>query len=57
MRFLSSLVTEEDQSSPLIDWLRKKSEKEMEAMGKVLQGTLLEAYGTSALQVNVHTTN
>ena len=44
MKFVSSLVTDQDRS-PLIEWLRKKSEQEMEAMGKILQGALLEAYG------------
>lgn len=44
LQFISSLVTEED-ASPLIEWLRKKTEKDMEAMGKILQGNLFEAYG------------
>ena len=47
MEFISSLVTDENGGSPLIDWLRNKKEKDMEAMGKILQGTLLEAYGKS----------
>ncbi len=45
MEFIGSLVTEEDGSSPLIEWLQSKSEQDMEAMGKILQGNLLEAYG------------
>jgi len=45
MEFIGSLVTKEDGSSPLIEWLRNKSEQDMEAMGKILQGNLLEAYG------------
>ncbi len=45
MRFLSSLVTIDDNRSPLIEWLREKNENDMEAMGKILQGNLLEAYG------------
>ena len=45
MEFISSLVTDENGGSPLIDWLRNKKEKDMEAMAKILQGTLLEAYG------------
>ena len=45
MEFISSLVTDDNGGSPLIDWLRTKKEKDMEAMGKILQGTLLEAYG------------
>ena len=45
MEFVSSLVTDDNGGSPLIDWLRNKNEKDMEAMGKILQGTLLEAYG------------
>lgn len=44
MKFISSLVTEEN-NSPLIEWLRKKTERDMEAIGKILQGTLIEAYG------------
>ncbi|KAI9554792.1 hypothetical protein GHT06_020069 [Daphnia sinensis] len=44
MQFLSSLVTEGD-TSPLIEWLREKNENDMEAMGKILHGSLLEAYG------------
>ena len=44
MELISSLVNEEN-SSPLIDWLLKNTEQDMEAMGKILQGTLLEAYG------------
>ncbi|XP_057375006.1 uncharacterized protein LOC130695963 [Daphnia carinata] len=44
MQFISSLVTDENRS-PLIEWLRQKTEKDMEAMGKILQGTLLVAYG------------
>ncbi len=46
MRFLSSLVTDEN-SSPLLEWLREKNENDMEAMGKILQGHLLVAYGNS----------
>lgn len=45
MNFISSLVTEPDGSSPLIEWLRKKSDQDVEAMGKILQGPLFEAYG------------
>jgi hypothetical protein len=45
MLFLSSLVTIDGKHSPLIKWLRKKDENDMEAMGKILQGNLLEAYG------------
>lgn len=44
MHFISSLVTDGNRS-PLIEWLRKKTVQDMEAMGKILQGTLLEAYG------------
>ena len=44
MKFLSSLVTDGNRS-PLIEWLKEKTEKDMEAMGKILQGSLLEAYG------------
>ena len=44
LEFISSLVTDEDQS-PLIEWLRNKTEQDMEAMGRILQGNLLEAYG------------
>ncbi len=46
MQFVSSLMTDEKRS-PLIDWLREKDEKDMEAMGKILQGSLLVAYGNS----------
>lgn len=46
MQFVSSLMTDEKRS-PLIDWLREKDEKDMEAMGKILQGSLLVAYGSS----------
>ncbi len=46
MLFVSSLVTD-GNSSPLIEWLREKNENDMEAMGKILQGTLLVAYGNS----------
>jgi hypothetical protein len=46
MRFLSSLVTDEN-SSPLLEWLREKNENDMEAMGKILQGHLLVAHGNS----------
>lgn len=42
---ISSLITNKsDGSSPLVEWLRKKKPQDMEAMGKILQGTLLEAY-------------
>jgi len=44
MQFVSSLMTDGNRS-PLIEWLREKDEKDMEAMGKILQGTLLVAYG------------
>ena len=44
MEFVSSLVTDGNRS-PLIDWLRNKTEQDMEAMGRILQGNLLEAYG------------
>ena len=44
MQFLGSLVTD-GKDSPLIKWLKKKTEEDMEAMGKILQGQLLEAYG------------
>jgi hypothetical protein len=47
MEFVSSLVTTDDNRSPVIEWLRKKTETDMDAMGKLLQGNLLEAYGTS----------
>lgn len=55
MFFMSSLVTEENQS-PLIEWLREKTEQDMEAMGKILQGTLLEAYGMyhSVIYINLN---
>ena len=46
MQFVSSLVTDGNRS-PLIEWLREKNEKDMEAMGKILQGALLVAYGNS----------
>ena len=45
MELIGSLVTEPDGSAPLVQWLRKKKIQDMEAMGKVLQGSLLEAYG------------
>jgi hypothetical protein len=48
IQFISSLVTTDgttDGNESLIKWLREKEEKDMEAMGKVLQGNLLEAYG------------
>lgn len=45
MKFIGSLVTETDGSSPLIDWLRTKTDQQVEAMGKILQGSLFEAYG------------
>jgi hypothetical protein len=45
MKFVGSLTTTKENRSPLIEWLREKDEKDMEAMGKILQGTLLEAYG------------
>lgn len=51
MKFISSLVTDQDRS-PLIDWLRQKTEQEMEAMGKILQGALLEAYGNVQISTN-----
>jgi len=44
VEFVGSLVTEKDGSSPLIEWLRNKSEQDMETMRKILQGHLLEAY-------------
>lgn len=44
IQFIASLVTDEG-SSPLIEWLRTKSEQDFEAMGKILQGALFEAYG------------
>lgn len=44
MQFISSLVTD-GNSNPLIEWLREKNERDMEAMGKILQGPLLVAYG------------
>ena len=46
MQFVSSLMTDEKRS-PLIDWLREKDEKDMETTGKILQGSLLVAYGSS----------
>ena len=43
---ISSLVTLDGNSaSDLIDWLLNKNEQDMKAMGKILQGTLLEAFG------------
>ncbi len=45
MQFVGSLTTKKGNRSPLIEWLREKDEKDMEAMGKILQGTLLEVYG------------
>ncbi len=45
MLFLSSLVTIDGKHSPLIEWLTKKNNNDMEAMGKILRGNLLEAYG------------
>jgi hypothetical protein len=45
MLFLSSLITIGGNRSPLIEWLKKKNNNDMEAMGKILQGNLLEAYG------------
>ena len=44
MQFIGSLVTDGNRS-PLIEWLRGKTEKDMDAMGKFLQGALLEVYG------------
>ena len=44
MQFVSSLATD-GTHSPLIEWLREKTEKDMEAIGKILQGGLIEAYG------------
>ena len=53
MNFISSLVTEPNGSSPLIEWLRNKSDQDVEAMGKILQGTLFEAYGKNNLILNL----
>lgn len=44
IQFVASLVTDEG-ASPLIEWLRTKKEQDFEAMGKILDGTLFEAYG------------
>jgi hypothetical protein len=52
IQFISSLVTTDGNGS-LIKGLREKEEKDMEAMGKVLQGNLLEAYGKIFL-FNLH---
>lgn len=48
MRFIGSLVNNQNLS-PLIEWLREKTKQDgqMEAIGKILSGTLLEAYGKS----------
>ena len=48
LKLISSLVTDENET-PLIDWLRGKSEEDMKSMGKILQGTLLEAYGSISI--------
>jgi len=48
MEFIGSLVTDEEHS-PLIDWLKGKTDQDMEGIGKILQGALLEAYGTFPL--------
>jgi len=46
LELIGSLITNQsDGSSPLVEWLRKKKPQDMEAMGKILQGSLLEAYG------------
>lgn len=45
MEFIASFVTTSDSTAPVIEWLRSKSEQDFEAMGKILQGTLYEAYG------------
>ena len=46
VEFISSLVNLDGHSaSVLIDWLLKKNEQDMKATGKLLQGTLLEAFG------------
>lgn len=54
MELIGSLVTEPDGSTPLIQWLRKKKIQDMEAMGKVLQGSLLEAYGKLLLSIDLY---
>lgn len=46
IQFIASLVSDEG-NSPLIEWLRKKTERDFEAMGKILQGALFEAYGNA----------
>jgi hypothetical protein len=45
MQFVGSLTTRKENRSPFIEWMRKHDEKDREAMGKILQRTLLEAYG------------
>ena len=46
IQFIASLVTD-GGASPLIEWLRTKTEQDFEAMGKILHGTLFEAYGNA----------
>jgi hypothetical protein len=52
MQFVGSLTTKKENRSPLIERLREKDEKDMEAMGKILQGTLLEVYGNSVFKIS-----
>jgi hypothetical protein len=51
-KFVGSLTTKKENRSPLIEWLREKDEKDMEVMGKILQGTLLEVYGNSVFKIS-----
>jgi len=44
IEFIGSLITEENGTSPLIEWLKTKNEQDMETMKKILQGHLGEAY-------------
>jgi len=55
LELIGSLITNKSNgSSPLVEWLRKKKPQDMEAMGKILQGTLLEAYGKTTF-INILT--
>lgn len=44
LKFISSLANHNDET-PLINWLKEKSEEDMKSMGRILKGTLFEAYG------------
>lgn len=58
LELIGSLITNKSNgSSPLVEWLRKKKPQDMEAMGKILQGTLLEAYGKTTFLNNKNNYN